>query len=354
MASPAQLAANLENSQKSCGPKSLLGKGISSSNSTKHGLTGRLVLDPDAHADPARRAEARRAFLAGRPPSEASEPSRVHWPVRTGRVMADAGAGAHEDELDGFAAWLAAHPHATPARAEFRRHARLAFLSAVATAAPPLRTRRSFRRLVWVAAAAAILAVTFLLPQPERWRAQLDGRLSFDGTDYLPGDEARLGAALEQPGTLETGVARARLELGDAFAVELLPNSSLAVPQLPSLDGVEPVAFELARGETYLRTSASYPGNPIVVRTALADVSLHGTTVGVLVDEQGTCVCVAEGTARVTSTRLANGFQDVGARSSLRVYSEAGVDPRTEAFPADDSGAGASHTGDLVQFLRGP
>lgn len=303
---------------------------------------------PPEPCDPARRAQARRAFLsadqAGR-----SDPSRARGPARMG---ADMESGAHGEEA-AFEAWLARAPLEAPSAAA-RRHARLAFLTEVAAAPLPLRTRRSFRRMVWALAAAAILAVTFLLPEPERWRVQLDGRVVFDEGEYLPGDEARLAAAMERSGTLETGAARGRIELGDALVVDLLAGGSLSVPPLPVLDGVEPVEFDLGRGEAYLRTSPSYPGNPIVVRTDLADVTLHGTTVGVLVDAQGTCVCVADGTARVTSARLPAGFQDVGPRLTLRLFHDMGVDPKTEPFPSEDRGQDSAHTADLVAFQRGP
>jgi hypothetical protein len=300
---------------------------------------------PPEAPDPVRGARARRAFLAG----GAEARSRGSGALRTGRVMAqDAAAG----EEDAFAAWLAARAPAAP-RPEVVRRARLAFLTAVAAAAPPLRARRSFRRSVWVAAAAAILAVTFLLPRPERWNVQLDGRLTFDGSEYMPGDEARLAAALERSGTVETALGRARFDLGRELVVELQPASALAFPFLTELDGVAPLELALARGETFLRTTASYPGNPIVVRTALADVALHGTTVGVRVDELGTCVCVADGKARVTSGRLAGGSQEVAARFTLRVFPDPGRQPSLEAFPPDDSGVEAAHTMELVAFQRG-
>ncbi len=303
--------------------------------------------------DPARQAQARRAFLGGAP-AGTSEPSRAPGPARRGGVMAR---GAHDGEQeeqaeqDGFVAWLAARAPAVPPSAEVRRRARLAFLSAVASAAPPLRARRTFRRLVLGASAAAILAVTFFLPDPERWSVQLDGRLSFDATEFLPGEEARLAAALEGSGMVETALARAHFALGGELALELQADSALFFPLQTELDGVAPLEFELTRGETYVRTGPSYPGNPIVVRTKLANVALHGTTVGVLVDGQGTCVCVAEGTARVTSS---SGSQDVGPRTTLRVFFDPGMSPKLEAFPLQEGGAEAAHTADLVAFQRGP
>ena len=51
MATPAQIAANLANSQKSTGPKSADGKARSSRNSFKHGLYSKHLVLPNE--DPA-------------------------------------------------------------------------------------------------------------------------------------------------------------------------------------------------------------------------------------------------------------------------------------------------------------
>lgn len=301
-------------------------------------------------ADPASRAEARRAFLGG-DPAAGDGPSRAPLADRTGRLMSG---GHQDDERDGFVDWLAAVAPAEAPSAEAQRRARLAFLTAVATAAPPLRVTRPFRRLVLALAAAAILAVTFLLPEPERWSVVLDGRVRLAGEEFLPGDEPRLSAALEVPGTVETTAARARFGLGEELVLVLLPGSSLSFPPPTDLDGVSPIELGLDHGEAYVRTAPSYPGNPVVVRTALADVALHGTTVGVRVDGRGTCVCVAEGTARVTSKRLPEYTRDVGARATLFLFEDAALPPRSEAFPPDGGGPESEHTADLLEFQRGP
>ncbi len=300
---------------------------------------------PPERADPRRREEARRAFLSSDPGSERAA-SRGAGADRMGRVM-------QADEHDGFVAWLAARAPADPARPEARRRARLAFLSLLAASAPlPRRQRRSFRALVLTLAAAAILAVTFLLPEPERWSVRLDGPLTFAGREYVPGEDARLAADLEGSGTLESAASGARFTLGSGeLVLELLPGASLSFPPLPELDGLASVRFELTRGEAYLRTSASYPGNPIVVLTPLAEVALAGTVVGVLVDEAGTCVCVAQGSVNVTSTRLA-GRRALEARATLRVFDDPGMGAKLEAFPEDD-GDEAEHTRPLVEFGKG-
>lgn len=300
--------------------------------------------------DPLRRAEARRTFLGGQP----ADASRMRAAARMEPVMTGArSAKERADEADGFDAWLAAREPAERPPAEVRRRARLAFLTAIASDPPPRRASRAVRGLVLALAAAAILAVTFLLPEPEHWSVRLDGPLRFEGADYALGEEARLGADLEGPGVVETSLARARFSLGGGLEVELLPGAALAFPGLPELDGVSTLALELTRGEAYLRTAPSYPGNPILVHTGAADVRLHGTTVGVLVDEHGTCVCVADGTVRVTSEHLP-GSQDVGARSSLLVRFEGPRMHEAEPFPAQGSGPGAAHTDPLVAFANEP
>src|SRR5262249_2565291 len=151
-----------------------------------------------------------------------------------------------------------------PARGEFRRRARAAFLSALA-ADPLVRPRppRSVRFAVLAFAAAAILAVTFLLPHPAGWNVPLSGPVALAGVEYVPGDEARLGAELEGSGEVETRTEPARFALGGQVEVELRPGAKLSFPPLPELDGASAIAFELSQGEAYLRTAATYPGNPI-------------------------------------------------------------------------------------------
>jgi ferric-dicitrate binding protein FerR (iron transport regulator) len=304
--------------------------------------------------DPLRREAARRVFLEGRPIAAAG-PSRAGSSERMGPVMASQGLGYGSpdvpEELDAFAAWLAAHPLAEAPSADVRRRSRLAFLTAIAGDAPrPRRSSRPVQGLVLALAAAAILAVTLLLPEPERWSVRLGGPLRFARGQYAPGGEARLAADLEGSGTVETAEGAARFSLSDELELELRPASALSFPVLPELDGHSALEFELGAGEAYLQTASTYPGNPIVVHTELADVALHGTTVGVLVDELGTCVCVCDGTVRVTSSRLSGGHQDLGPRRTLRLFHDAGMAPKLEPFPAEGSGPEAAHTGDLLRF----
>ncbi|HEX6885727.1 MAG TPA: hypothetical protein VF530_20305 [Planctomycetota bacterium] len=301
-------------------------------------------LDPPRPA-PAARAEARRAFLTGR---EASRPAPA---PRTPEVMSDARGPEtwSEGEPEAFAAWLAALAAPSTPGPAARQRARLAFLSAVASATPAPPRSRTFRAGVWLAAAAAIVLVTLFLPAPDRWRVRLDGVVVLEGEDFGPGHEDRLGVELEHSGWLETRAGRTRLVLGEVLELELLPGTSLHVPPLVELDGMAPLDFELARGEAFVRTRGAYPGNPIRIRTGLAEVLLTGTTVGVLADEAGTCVCVADGRATVTSGR---GIEELAAQGSLRLFHDASMMPKLEPFPPADA-PGAAHVAELLAFHGG-
>ena len=301
------------------------------------------------HAEPARprpeaRAEARRAFLAGG--ASRADSSRPRVDPRTGDMLLE---DPSEPE-DGFAAWLAARALVPQPSPPARRRAQLAFLSEVASVQAPPPPSRGYRAIVWLAAAAAIVLVTFLVPEPDRWRVVLDGQLALDEETFGPGEEDRLAAELESSGWIESQAERVRFTLAGALELELAPGSSLHFPPLPELDGLRPLDFELARGEAYLRTLASYPGNPILVHTDGADVALSGTTVGILVDGAGTCVCVAEGTARVTSAR---GSEDVSSLRTLRLGRDGSQEPERAAFDTTGSGPAALHVQELLVFHRG-
>jgi len=293
--------------------------------------------------DPLRFEEARLAFLRA-----GEGRSRPEGADRTSSVMTR---GLSSDEPDAFADWLAARPLADRPRPEAVRRARLAFLSALATEnAVPTRARRPVRALVLLAAAAAMLLVTFL-PRAPRWAVQMTGPVRFEEREYAPGDEARLAADLERSGRLESLGSVLRVSLGSALDLELRAGGVLAMPPLPELDGVSGVAFGLELGETYLRTAPSYPGNPIRVQTDYGDVLLHGTTVGVLVDDAGVCLCVADGRARLQAPGLPGGQGEVAAGQSLRVWSQPDRMAKVEPFPEDGAGAEGVHTRELQDFL---
>jgi len=251
-----------------------------------------------------------------------------------------------------FEAWLARQPRADSPREAFRREVQTTFLRPAESARVlvPREPRPWTRFAVLALAAAAILAVTFLLPSPERWAIRLSAPASLAGTEYTPRQAQELAVELEGSGTFESQGEDVHFSLGNALELELLADSELTFPMLPELDGVTPVWFQLDRGEVFLRTADSYPGNPIFISTSAAEVEVRGTTLGVLVDERGTCVCVAEGRVGVTSDRLLDGAQDVEAGMSLVLFEELELGAELLPFPTAPGTAEYEHVSRLVEF----
>jgi len=288
---------------------------------------------PHPAPDPLRREAARAAFLSGA--SRAAPGPRMGAPVPSDLEL-----------------YLASQPVAPPARAEFRGELRKAFVLSAPKAALPAAPPRSrlMRFGVPLLAAAAIVAVTVLFPEPERWRVRSAAPVRFAGAEYAPGDAQELAVDLEGSGTFETLEAPALFDLGGKMELELRPGSELVFPLLPELDGVGTVWFELARGEAYLKTADGYPGNPVRIKTPQAEVALHGTTLGVLVSPGGTCVCVAEGQVTVESGQLVDGHMDVAAGGSCFVFDDPARGGDWCAFPTDAADENYAHVHDLLAF----
>ena len=80
---------------------------------------------------------------------------------------------------------------------------------------------------------------------------------------------------------------------------------------------------------------------------------MQGTAIGVLVDAQGTCVCVAEGTAHIASRLDPLVARDVSAGWQWRL--SLGVpESNPEPFAAPGSGPEAVHSAELLEFTRRP
>jgi ferric-dicitrate binding protein FerR (iron transport regulator) len=298
---------------------------------------------PSPSCGRAARERARERFLA----EEEGERSRAAPPGRTGPSMdrsIDSGDDAAEAE---FERWLAVQPVAgLPARPEFRTRLRGRFLGQEERAPRPGRLRRFGIPLL---AAAAIVAVTLFFPEPVRWKARLTSPVRLAGADYGVDAAGRMAVDLEGSGTLESLEGTVRVALGDVLELELRPGSELTFPMLPELDGVSPVSFQLSGGEMYVAARPGWPGNPIEVRTKSANVMLSGTTVGVLVDEHGTCVCVAEGKARVSGGAM---DMPVLAGNSCYLFADPTTTPEWSEFPPDEELGGNPHVASLVAFAR--
>jgi hypothetical protein len=301
---------------------------------------------PPEVPDPVRRELVRQRFL--------EHASRLADPSRRAPTM-DSGDPRAPNDAD-LERWLRERGPLEVPRAEFRERARRRFLSEALTGPEAVRPVGSpaaagpWRR--WgglLLAAAAVVVVTILLPEPVRWKARMDGPLSFAGGTYGASDAGRLGVELEQAGLLESQADEVDLLLGGTLQLLVRGHSQVELPPLPLLDGVTPIDLGLRGGEVYVRTHPGYPGNPILVSTPEASIEVLGTTLGILAASEGTCVCVAEGRVEVTSGLLEGGVEAVSRGGSLFLYRDPARPPAATAF-ADLPDQGGAHVADLVGF----
>jgi len=303
---------------------------------------------PAAKVDPAFRRRVWAAFSGGAGSRDSG--SRLEREPRMG--------GRLEPE---FEPWLATAPIAPAARGSFRTELRQAFVSgriqtrepAPAAAeprqasAPP---RNWVRFAVLAAAAAAVLAVTFFLPEPPRWKARLAGPVRLAGEEFSAAEADRLAVALEANGELESLGQPVELSLADVLQLELLHGARLTLPGLPELDGATPIALSLNAGEVYLRTSGDYPGNPIRVKTPQAEVEIHGTTLGILVDDSGTCVCVCQGRVGISSELIPEGSKEVEQGMTYFLFQDSAMGAKYMPFATEVGTPEYEHVRELEVF----
>jgi len=170
------------------------------------------------------------------------------------------------------------------------------------------------RRLPWhrrpmthwtlaAAAAVAMVAGFLVLNQGPAWHA-----LSAHGTGIAVVDGRRVplgaGANLDQifrPGTrvLLPDGADVTLRAGDQMLMQILPGSDITVPSVPGRWIGRSGIGEVRAGELRITTGAAFHGGWLALATPDARVQVTGTTLAVISEPTGTCVCVLEGVARV-------------------------------------------------------
>jgi ferric-dicitrate binding protein FerR (iron transport regulator) len=216
-------------------------------------------------------------------------------------------------ELEASArAALEAMPQAPTADPAFRARLRADFAGGTLAgadaprAAAVLPPRR--RAVKWVpalaAAAAAVLVVTVLNGnEAPRWRvvsASPTGVATVDGRAIPLADAARLGAALH-PGARVQVSSDAMLEVASArtLALQMAGGTDAILPRAPGRWWSRESRGTIAAGEWRITTGAAFAGARFEVSTPSAHVEVTGTTLAVICQPQGTCVCVYEGHVRV-------------------------------------------------------
>jgi ferric-dicitrate binding protein FerR (iron transport regulator) len=235
-------------------------------------------------------------------------------------------------------------PEADPV---FRTRLREAFVSGrIADAAPapaavaPARAAWWRRPLVaWAAVATAALVAVLAVPAMNRapaWRvveirgagvASVDGRpVTLDHTDQL--------AAMLRPGARVRLPEGAVISLASAgmMTVELNAGADAVIPGLPGRWFGRASHAEVNRGVMRVATGADFKGARLTIATPAADVEVIGTTLAVICEPVGTCVCVLEG--RVKVGRKGEPMEEVGPGHRRFVFLD-GTDERAGMRPTE-------------------
>jgi hypothetical protein len=95
--------------------------------------------------------------------------------------------------------------------------------------------------------------------------------------------------------------AAAEIELASAagLVMQVTPGTALTIPATPGRWLNRRVAGTVTRGEIRLTTGHRFAGARLRLTTPEADVDVTGTTLAVICEPAGTCVCVYDGTVMV-------------------------------------------------------
>ena len=168
----------------------------------------------------------------------------------------------------------------------------------------------TMRTAAIAAAAAALILVAGLLNRGTPWRvvpgdgagegAAEPGVVEIDGVPTPTTDLAALASRIKPGAELRMASGGPlRLVSGGALALELPPGAELTLPPPPARWVERESEIYSRAGEIRITTGAAFRGARLAVHTPEAVVELTGTTVAVIRDEQGTCVCVLAGVVRM-------------------------------------------------------
>ncbi len=196
--------------------------------------------------------------------------------------------------------------------------------------APRPERRRPTARLAalrWAAlplAAAAALAAASALNQgpPLTLRARIgEGVVVVDGVPVPMADAAQLARRL-RPGARVRVPDGARIELVSEgqLAIQLAGGTDVALPGVPGRWFRRVARAEVRGGELRIATGARFHGARLEIETPEAAVTVTGTTLAVICEPTGTCVCVLDG--RVAVSRKGESLVVVPAGWRRYVYND--------------------------------
>ena len=200
-----------------------------------------------------------------------------------------------------------------PAEASFREQLKRDFVSGSfaerprAVAIAPRQPRRFLGWATGLSAAAAVAFVVAALNQPPGWTALPcggSGALVVNGLSIPIRETAELTRRI-RPGS------RIRLESTEALdlvssgilAMQLSPGTEMVLPPPPGRWFGRGARANVAGGRLRVTTGRRFHGARLAITTPDATVRVTSTTLAVIAEPSGTCVCVLEGTAHVAPHR---------------------------------------------------
>ncbi len=206
------------------------------------------------------------------------------------------------------------HGAPTPvAEATFRERLKGEFVSGafanrpLALALPPIRRRHRTRWIVGLAAAASVTIAAAAFNEAPQWTALPSagtGTLTVNGVSFPVGNSEELTRRL-RPGSRVRLESTQDLDLVSSglLAMQLSPGTELVLPAPPGRWFSRAGRASVDRGLLRVTTGRRFDGARLAIRTPEATVHVTGTTLAVIAEPGGTCVCVLEGVAHVRPHR---------------------------------------------------
>jgi hypothetical protein len=152
-------------------------------------------------------------------------------------------------------------------------------------------------------AAAAVLLVVSVFNRGPAWQlvsATGEGIAVVDGRPVAMSNAAEL-ARLLRPGVrvrMPEG-CEAELVSREQLAIQITGGSDVTIPDVPGRFWSRDVRSEVGSGEIRVTSGDAFRGARLSVITPEARVEMTGTTLAVIREPAGTCVCVLEGRVKV-------------------------------------------------------
>ncbi len=156
--------------------------------------------------------------------------------------------------------------------------------------------------LIFASAAVAAYIVLQLNAGPD-WqvrKVQGSGQIRVDGHRYSAGKPADYAALLRPGSRIQlTGAASLQVAAADNLIMEIAPGSDISLPRAPGRWWDRQGLANIRAGELRITTGRAFPGAGLLVVSPDTHVMVTGTTLAVICDNGGTCVCVCEGQVKV-------------------------------------------------------